>query len=583
MDRRVGVPALLVAVVAGLGSVALTQTGASAEPRGLVPSDAPVMGLLIGWSFTGAGVVASVLRPQNRFGVLLYGTGLAWFLSALMATDSALWFTVGLLTAPWWLGLFLHALLAFPNGRLDGRWDHWLVGLLYVDVTVVQALRLLFTVSSELPGCVDCPANLILVSDRPGVASAILLVQQAVIGSLVIGGTLVALAGRWRGATAPERRMLAPVLVTGAVCLVVQAAAVAAEPASVRQSIGWVGAAAFAAVPVAFLLGLLRQRLDRSAVGQLVVDLGGMGEGAQLDGLLRRTLRDPSLQVAYWRDETGEYVDATGLPFSLPAQGSGRSVTVVERAGRRIAALVHDASLADDPALVSGAVAAAGLALENERLHAEVRAQLEELRASRRRLVEAGDRERRRLERNLHDGAQQRLLAVSMLLGQLERSPGPDATVQGLAAEARAELGRSLSELRELARGLHPAVLTDHGLAVAVEGMAARAPIPVELVVDLSRRLPPQVEVAAYFVISEAIANAVKHAAATGVTVRVRDGGSGSILHVEVVDDGVGGADARGGSGLEGLGDRIAALGGRLDVTSPLGEGTTVTAVIPCE
>jgi signal transduction histidine kinase len=244
---------------------------------------------------------------------------------------------------------------------------------------------------------------------------------------------------------------------------------------------------------------------------------------------------------------------------------------------------VHDASLADDPALVSGAVAAAGLALENERLHAEVRAQLEELRASRRRLVEAGDRERRRLERNLHDGAQQRLLAVSMLLGQLERSPGPDATVQGLAAEARAELGRSLSELRELARGLHPAVLTDHGLAVAVEGMAARAPIPVELVVDLSRRLPPQVEVAAYFVISEAIANAVKHAAATGVTVRVRDGGSGSILHVEVVDDGVGGADARGGSGLEGLGDRIAALGGRLDVTGPLGEGTTVTAVIPCE
>jgi signal transduction histidine kinase len=580
MDRRVGVPALLVAVVAGLGSVALTQTGASAEPRGLVPSDAPVMGLLIGWSFTGAGVVASVLRPQNRFGVLLYGTGLAWFLSALMATDSALWFTVGLLTAPWWLGLFLHALLAFPNGRLDGRWDHWLVGLLYVDVTVVQALRLLFTVSSELPGCVDCPANLILVSDRPGVASAILLVQQVVIGSLVIGGTLVALAGRWRGATAPERRMLAPVLVTGAVCLVVQAAAVAAEPASVRQSIGWVGAAAFAAVPVAFLLGLLRQRLDRSAVGQLVVDLGGMGEGAQLDGLLRRTLRDPSLQVAYWRDETGEYVDGTGLPFSLPAQGSGRSVTVVERAGRRIAALVHDASLADDPALVSGAVAAAGLALENERLHAEVRAQLDELRASRRRLVEAGDRERRRLERNLHDGAQQRLLAVSMLLGQLERAPTADGRVQGLAEQARTELERSLSELRELATGLHPAVLTDHGLAVALEGMAARAPVPVELIVELTRRAPPQAEVAAYYVISEAIANAVKHAAATRVTVHVR--GGGSALEVEVVDDGVGGADVRGGSGLEGLADRLAALNGRLDVTSPLGEGTTVMAVIPC-
>ena len=134
-----------------------------------------------------------------------------------------MWFTVGLLTAPWWLGLFLHALLAFPGGRLEGRWDRWLVGLLYVDVTVVQAVRLLFTASSDLPGCGDCPANVLLVSDRPDVASAILLVQQAVVGSLVIGGTLVVLAGRWRAATAPQRRMLAPVLVTGAVCLVVQA------------------------------------------------------------------------------------------------------------------------------------------------------------------------------------------------------------------------------------------------------------------------------------------------------------------------------------------------------------------------
>ena len=211
-----------------------------------------------------------------------------------MATDDPVWFTVGLLTAPWWLGLFLHALLAFPTGRLDGRWDRLLVALLYVDVTLVQALRLSFTASADLPGCGDCPANVLLVSDRPDVAATILLVQQAAIGSLVIGGTLVVLALRWRWATAPQRRVLAPVLVTGSVCLAVQAVGLAAAASSVRPSVGWVGAVAFAAVPVSFLLGLLRQQLDRSAVGRLVVDLGAMREGDQLDGLLRTALKDPS-------------------------------------------------------------------------------------------------------------------------------------------------------------------------------------------------------------------------------------------------------------------------------------------------
>src|SRR5215213_126355 len=414
-------PLLLGAVAAGLGSLALSA-GADA-PRGLMHVDAPALALLIGWSFAGAGLVAWAARPYNRFGLLLYGTGLTWFTSALMAAETSVPFTLGLLTAPWWLALFFHALLAFPAGRLEGRWPRILVGLVYVDVVLVQALRLLFTSSDDLPGCSGCPSNVLLLSDRSDVAVTILVVQQAVIGSLVIGGTLVVLAGRWRGASPPQRRVLAPVLATGAVCLAVQAVSLAATPASVRQSVGWLGAVAFAAVPASFLFGLLRQRLDRSAVGQLVVDLGAIREGDPLDGLLRTALKDSSLKVAYWREATGEYLDATGRPFALPRSEENRAVTVVEREGRRIAALVHDPAVADDPALISGTVAAAGLALENARLHAEVRAQLEELRASRRRLVEAGDQERRRLERNLHDGAQQRLLAVSMLLSQIERSP----------------------------------------------------------------------------------------------------------------------------------------------------------------
>jgi signal transduction histidine kinase len=348
--------------------------------------------------------------------------------------------------------------------------------------------------------------------------------------------------------------------------------------------VGWVGAAAFAAIPASFLLGLLRQRLDRAAVGQLVVDLGAAREGDPLDRLLRTALKDPSLQVAYWREETEEYLDRTGRRFPLPAPTDGRTVTVVEREGRRIAALVHDASVAENPALVSGAVAAAGLALENARLHADVRAQLEELRASRRRLVDAADHERRRLERNLHDGAQQRLLAVSMMLSQLERAAPSGSRSSELAAAANAELGRSLAELRELAAGLHPAVLTDHGLAVALEGLAARTPVPVALDVDLPHRPPPPVEVAAYYLISEALTNAVKHAAAHRVIVHAHTVSpeAGSAVRIKVSDDGVGGADPRRGSGLQGLRDRLAALEASWSLSSPPGKGTTIEAVFPC-
>jgi signal transduction histidine kinase len=581
VDRRFGATALLVAFAVGVGALALTLTSPHEELRAVGHPGSPIMGALIGWCFTGAGLIASYVRPENRFGLLMYGTGLAWFLSALITSGSPLLFTVGEFVAPWWLAVFLHTLLAFPTGRLEGRWRQILAGLFYIDMIFVQAVWVMFSRSENLPGCQECPRDLLLLADKPDIAAAVLLLEQPVLGSVVIGGTLIILVHQWWVATPPQRRVLGPVLVTGAACLLVLAVTLAAEPFSypVGQAVGWLGALAFTAVPLAFLAGLLRQRLDRSAVSELVAELGAPHVGGDLDGLLRRTLRDPSLEVAYWRADTGGYVDVTGRPVTLPFPGSVRTVTVVERDGRRIAALVHDVSVTGDPALVSGVVAAAGLALENERLSAEVRAQLEELRASRRRLVEAGDRERRRLERDLHDGAQHRLLAVSLLLTRLERS-ATDTEVQEIAGKAKAELSRSLSELRDLALGLHPAVLTDYGLAVALEGVAARVPIPVDLSVEASGRPPMQVEVAAYYVICEALANVVKHARASRARIRIRD--DGSSLLIEVVDDGIGGATSSGGSGLQGLTDRLAALDGRLVVVSPAGGGTAVEAVIPC-
>ena len=248
---------------------------------------------------------------------------------------------------------------------------------------------------------------------------------------------------------------------------------------SVRPSVGWVGAVAFAAVPVSFLLGLLRQQLDRSAVGRLVVDLGAMQEGDQLDGLLRTALKDPSVQVAYWRDETAEYVDATGQPVPLPSPEENRAVTVVERTTDRGAGARRVGGRR--PALVSGAVAAAGLALENERLHAEVRAQLDEARASRRR---AGGGRRPRAPPARAQPARRGAAAAA---GRLDAA-GPGGTGARPTAGCRASPSRpglagarSLSELWEAATGLHPAVLTDHGLAVALEGMAP-APVPWRLV-----------------------------------------------------------------------------------------------------
>jgi signal transduction histidine kinase len=255
-------------------------------------------------------------------------------------------------------------------------------------------------------------------------------------------------------------------------------------------------------------------------------------------------------------------------------------VTVVERRGQRIAALVHDAALAEDPALLNAVSAAAGLALENERLLAELRAQLEQLRESRARIVEAGDTERRRLERNLHDGAQQRLVSLALALGLAESKvePEPGAAVQLLQA-AREELTQALSELRELARGIHPAVLTERGLPYALTALAERAPVEVRLQVDLDRRPPPAIEAAAYYVAAEALANVAKYAQATTVTVNVRI--EDERLRVEVVDDGVGGADASAGSGLRGLDDRVQAFGGSLRVDSPAGDGTQILAELP--
>jgi len=301
--------------------------------------------------------------------------------------------------------------------------------------------------------------------------------------------------------------------------------------------------------------------------------------GGPVKELLAESLGDRSVSVAYWLPDRERFVDESGHPVELPAPGSGRTWTAVERDGRRVAAIVHDAALDTTPQLVEAAAAASSLAIDNERLKADLAARVEELRGSRKRIIEAGDAARRRIERDLHDGAQQQLVSLALELRMLRtkvKGTGMEADIDTLSER----LAAALADLRELARGIHPAILTDRGLAPAIGALADRGTIPIATDVRVDRRLDPAVEAAAYFLVAEALTNVSRYAHASSARVDVaRDGEEIVVL---VADDGVGGVDLDAGSGLRGLQDRLATVGGTLSIDSPPGAGTRLLARIPC-
>ena len=323
--------------------------------------------------------------------------------------------------------------------------------------------------------------------------------------------------------------------------------------------------------------------LARTADERLALALAGLGTGGPDDTVrdaLRRALADPELEIVYTQvGRGGGWITGLGEQTAGPDSHAGRAFTPIDRGGKPVAGLVHDRRLLRRPERLKAAVDVASLALDNERLKAELRAELMEAHASRSRIIDAGDRELRRVERNLHDGAQQRLVGLALMFRLASRRAAGDPELTTLLADAARELSDAISELRELTRGIHPAIVDDAGLRGALESLAERPGIPVDLQVDLPDQLPETIEVAAYYLVAEALTNANKHADATraAVQARVLDG----VLHVVVSDDGVGGAERSPGSGLQGLADRIGALGGELGIDSRPAAGTTVTADIP--
>jgi signal transduction histidine kinase len=303
-----------------------------------------------------------------------------------------------------------------------------------------------------------------------------------------------------------------------------------------------------------------------------------MPEGGPVRELLAERLGDRSLNIAYWLPDREIFVDDRGRPVQLPEPGSGRTWTAVDHEGARVAAIVHDAELDATPELVTAAASAAALAIDNERLKAELRARVEELRVSRLRIVEAADDARRRIERDLHDGAQQQLVSLALDLRMLKARLG-DSGLATTVDTLGEKLADALAELRELARGIHPSILSERGIGAAVEALVARAPLNVSLQVDLDERLPAPVEAAVYFVIAEGLTNVVRYAETRNAAVQVsRLGGEAQVV---VTDDGVGGATFAAGTGLRGLADRLAVLDGHLALQSPLGKGTRLEARVP--
>jgi signal transduction histidine kinase len=531
-----------------------------------------VLVVVAAWSFIASGLIASSRGPETRLGLLMLFAGFTVLVGPLLQfTSSSLLFAIGVWVANAWLIPFAVFLLSFPHGRLASQLDRLLLAPFLIALVPLELLWLLFWDPEEAPG------NAFLVWREPGIADAIDWTQRVMIagGAIALTG---ALAMRWLLASPSLRRSLTPILAGGAAAVLASVTVILNAVGSASTVVDYVVVVMLTAVPLAVLADMLRARLAQSAVGELVLELSTNPAPADPRAALARALHDPSLTLAYWLPEFETYADGAGNRVDV-RPGPGRTTTVVRRGGKPVAALLHDASLQKERALLDAVVAAAGIALENGRLESELRARLEELRRSRARIVEVAQVERRRLERDLHDGAQQRLVALSLRLRSLETQLGAQPGPRRLLEEARTELDQSLGELRELARGIHPAVLTERGLGAALAGLASRASIPVELEVDLGARPPEAVELAAYFLVSESLANVAKHAQASSASVVVtrEDGG----LVVEVLDDGVGGASGERGSGLRGLEDRVEALGGHVQVWSPKGGGTRIRAEIP--
>jgi signal transduction histidine kinase len=579
--RRVNLARLVAgpaALTVGLGALAVAQGPGRFTTYAGRSSSAAALTVAAGLALVVAGLVTAFSRPTGRTSDLAVLAGLVWFAPVWVGWDKGppLVRSLGMLAAGFTFPLLLHLVVAYPSGRLRGAVARGLLSAAYLEAALAAISRALFRDPFFDPDCwANCTDNLFLVRSLPGLARAIEVVDRWF--TVAAAAALVVLcAGRLLRDSGPGRRALLPV----ALPAILLAAAVMTHIIALQRrpledpsdpafrTIFVIGCAAVILLAAGLVWAAVRTRVQRRAVARIATSLGRAPPPGSLHAALAQAVGDPELQIAYWLPNAQHYMDATGRPVAEPVAAPGRAITALVRDGRRIAVVSHTAALPDlEPELG----AAVRLALENERLQAEALAQLDQLRASRVRIVETGDSERRRLERDLHDGAQQRLLALSydLRLARVQAQAEGDSQSGSLLTQATDQAQAALAELRELAHGIYPAILAEAGLAAALASLADAAPLPVEIRDAAQGRYPAAVETCAYLLVAEALDDAAGRDASHAAVSAVQDDGR---LVITVQDDGT----DRTSSMIQ-LADRVGALDGGLDV-----EPRRLRAELPC-
>jgi signal transduction histidine kinase len=582
VSYRLAAPARIAAMLLGLGAAAGALAVAEGPGRSTTYAGSSATGAALtmsaGLALIAAGLVISLGPRPRRTGDLALLAGFTWFAPVWAAWQNgpplipSLAMALGGFTFP----LIVHLVLAYPGGRASSAPARALIAAAYAEALLAAAVLALFRDPYLDPGCLaNCNVNIFLVHPLPSLAHAAGIADHWF--TAAAAAALIAVcAARLVAGSRPARRRLMPV----AVPAIMFAGAVAARAIALQRTtvedpfnaalfaIFAVASAAIIFLAAGLILGVARSRAERRAIARIAANLGEAPSPGSLQTALAEALHDPELRIAYWLPGARRYVDASGHAVPEPAAKPGGTVTRLMRSGRTVAAVTHAGSA---PGLDSHIGPAITLGLENERLQAELLAQLEELRASRARIVETADAERRGLERDLHDGAQQRLLALSydIRLARASAEADGDTAAQMTLAAAMEETGAALEELRELAHGIYPAVLAEAGLGPALATLADTAPLPVQILQADNRRYPAPVEAAAYFTVAEAIDDAARRGADRAAVTVAHEGGR---LVVTVEDNGTG-RD----SPMVTLTDRVGALGGSLYLKE-----TVCRAEIPC-
>ena len=561
---------------------------ATAGAGGNVAFGRGLLDLLIVGTPIAVGLYALRTRRNLHFGLALVGIGFAWSLTALAEAPWSLPYTIGRVSTWLTLPCVVYLLLAFPSGRIAKGLDRWLFAgvlgvLLLLYFGTVPLVRSFPPTTSWATCGTDCPSNAFFVLEgQPAFLTQVILVREWLLELLLIG-VLVSMFRRWRAASALQRCTIGPVLIAGTLLALFDVAHLTARrldaPRDMVAALSSARTFSVIAVCVAFLLGLLLRRVRLAcALADLSVALRCHEDRVGMRNELANTLGDPTLELVFGDGNPAAWHDSRGARTRSPRPAPpGRAVTAIgalENGDTLV--LAHDAALCDDPELLDGVTGMIFAGWRHERLMADLGHAMSDLEDSRRRIAEAGDVERVRIERNLHDGAQQRLVALRIRLGLVEEAVKGDPA--GLLELQRlgVELEGALNDLRSLAHGVYPSLLADRGLPDALDALGRQTPMAVHIVSTGVTRHPIKIESAVYFSCSEALQNAMKHAAgATGVWIRVSQ--SLHTLRFEVRDDGAGfvlSDDA--GRGLRNMHDRMEAVGGQLTIDTQPSGGTRV-------